>query len=40
VLEEEQEGLKVMQEKRAEENKCWNKSRRLKSERGEAGRRE
>ncbi len=33
-------GEKVMQEKRAEENKRWKKSRRVKSDAGEAGGRE
>jgi hypothetical protein len=39
-LEVEQEGLKVKQEKWVEENVSWKKSMRLKSETGEAGRRE
>jgi hypothetical protein len=39
-LEEEQEGIKMKQEKRAEENKRWKKCRRVKSDAGEADGRE
>ncbi len=34
------DGVKVKQDKGAKENVSWKKSRRLKSETGEAGRRE
>jgi hypothetical protein len=39
-LEEEREWIKGKQEKRAKDNERWKKSRRIKSETGEAGRRE